>query len=119
FGIGRAEQIPAGPANQSALRGIGVLIVDDNATNRRILEEVVTQWGMRAAVAENAADALTLMKRERTRGKGFLLILLDAQMPVVDGFALAKAIQQDVSWAGAAFMMLSSTALPEDAKRVL
>jgi CheY-like chemotaxis protein len=117
FGIGAAEQIPAGSANQSALRGIGVLIVDDNATNRRILEEVVTKWGMRPAVAENAAGALALMKRECSAGKGFPLVLLDAQMPEVDGFALAQAIQRDVALAGAAIMMLSSSDLHEDAKR--
>ena len=117
FGISRAEQIPAGSANQSALRGIGVLIVDDNATNRRILEEVVTRWGMRPAVAANASDALTLVKQERTAGKGFPLVLLDAQMPKVDGFALAKAMQQDVDLAGAAIMMLSSSDLHKDAKR--
>jgi signal transduction histidine kinase/CheY-like chemotaxis protein len=117
FGIGRAEQIPAGPTNQNALMGIAVLIVDDNATNRRILEKAVIKWGMRPAVAENASAALTLMQRERTSGKGFPLVVLDAQMPVVDGFALAKAIQQDVSLAGAAIMMLSSSDLHQDAKR--
>ena len=117
FGIGTAERIPAGHANQSALRGVGVLIVDDNATNRKILAEVVTKWGMRPAVAENASDALTLMKLERTGGKGFPLVLLDAQMPEVDGFALAKTIQQEADLAGAAIMMLSSSDLHEDSKR--
>jgi signal transduction histidine kinase/CheY-like chemotaxis protein len=117
FGIGAAEGIPAGLANQSLLRGIGVLIVDDNATNRRILQGIVTTWGMRPVVAESASDALRLMKLERTAGKGFPLVLLDAHMPEVDGFALAKAIQQDVDLAGAAIMMLSSSDLHRYVKR--
>jgi signal transduction histidine kinase/CheY-like chemotaxis protein len=117
FGIGTAERIPASRAGQSALRGVGVLIVDDNATNGKILAEVVTEWGMRPAVAGNASDAVTLMKLERTAGKVFPLVLLDAQMPEVDGFALAKAIQRDGGLAGAAIMMLNSSDLHEDAKR--
>jgi signal transduction histidine kinase/CheY-like chemotaxis protein len=116
-GIRAAEQVPADRSNQSALRGIGVLIVDDNATNRRILTEVVIGWGMRPAVAENALAALELMKLERSAGTGFPLALLDAQMPTVDGFALAQAIQQDQGLAGAAIMLLSSSDLHEDTKR--
>jgi signal transduction histidine kinase/CheY-like chemotaxis protein len=116
-GIGAAAKLPASHSGDSTLRGIPVLIVDDNATNRRILEEVVTKWGMRPAVAESAAAALTLMKLERDAGKGFPLVLLDAQMPRVDGFALAQAIQQDAALAGAAIMMLSSSDLHKEAKR--
>jgi signal transduction histidine kinase/CheY-like chemotaxis protein len=116
-GIGVAERVPTSGSSESALRGIGVLIVDDNATNRRILEEVVTRWGMRPAVAEDAIAALQLMKLRRDAGTGFPLVLLDAQMPEVDGFALAQTIQQDVTLAGAAIMMLSSSDLQGDAKR--
>jgi CheY-like chemotaxis protein len=116
-GIGAAEKLSAGRPEESALRGIAVLIVDDNATNRRILEEVATRWGMRPAVAESASAALQLMKLERNAGTGFPLVLLDAQMPQVDGFALAQAIQRDAALAGAAIMMLSSSDLHEDAKR--
>ena len=116
-GIGAAEQLPTTRADESVLRGIPVLIVDDNATNRRILEEVATKWGMRPVVAESASGALQLMKLQRNAGKGFPLVLVDAQMPQVDGFALAQAIQQDAALAGAAIMMLSSSDLHEDAKR--
>jgi CheY-like chemotaxis protein len=116
-GIGASKAIPPGDSNQSVLRGIAVLIVDDNATNRRILEEVVTRWGMRPAVADSAPAALDLMKLERNAGTGFPLVLLDAHMPEVDGFALAHAIRRDPTLAGAAIMMLSSSDLHEEAKR--
>ena len=93
------------------------MIVDDNRTNRRILEEVVRRWGMIPSVADGAATALEAMQQERTGGPGFPLILLDAQMPGADGFDLARTILRDPALAGAAIMMLSSSDLHLDAQR--
>jgi len=116
----RAEQ-PAAPARElpgeSALEGMAVLIVDDNATNRRIMKEIVTRWGMRSTLAAGAMAALEAMKEELRSGRGFPLVLLDAQMPEVDGFALAAAIQRNPALTGAAIMMLSSSDFHDDAKR--
>jgi two-component system sensor histidine kinase/response regulator len=105
------------PAGESALDGMAVLIVDDNGTNRRILKDIVTRWGMRPAQADGALTALEFMKEELREGRRFPLVLLDAQMPEVDGFALAAAIQRDTSLAGATIMMLSSSDFHDDAKR--
>ena len=99
------------------MRNVAVLIVDDNATNRKILQEVVTRWGMRAVAVEGALAAIAAMKDERRAGRGFPLVLLDAQMPGVDGFALAETIKQDPELAGATIMMLSSNDQHDDAKR--
>src|SRR5262249_19009995 len=111
FGIsahGIPSPIPDSRLNESALRGIAVLIVDDNATNRRILKEVVTRWGMRPVAVDAANAAIELMRHEKAMGRGFPLVLLDGQMPEVDGFSLAKAIKkaikQDPDLAGAAIM---------------
>ena len=120
FGIGPcriAAPVPDGRLNESALHGVPVLIVDDNATNRRILKEVVSRWGMRPVAVEAADAALDLMRHERTMGTGFPLVLLDAQMPGIDGFTLARAIKQDPDLAGAAIMMISSSDLHGDARR--
>jgi signal transduction histidine kinase/CheY-like chemotaxis protein len=117
LGLGAEEPVLSDRLDESALDGLPVLIVDDNATNRRILRELVTRWGMRPAVAESAPAALELMRLEQNAGTKFPLILLDAQMPDTDGFALAQAIQRDVALAGAAIMMLSSSDLHEEAKR--
>jgi signal transduction histidine kinase/DNA-binding response OmpR family regulator len=100
-----------------ALEGITVLIVDDNATNRKILKEVFTRWGMRPALAEGPKSALLAMQEEARRGREFPLILLDAQMPEMDGFTLAAAIHADPTFAGATIMMLSSNDNHEDARR--
>jgi two-component system, sensor histidine kinase and response regulator len=58
-----------------------------------------------------------MMKRERNAGRRFALALLDAHMPGIHGFALARAIRQDATLAGTAMMMLNSSDLHEDAKR--
>ena len=114
---GTTAPVPADSFKERALLGIRVLIVDDNRTNRRILEEVVRRWGMIPSVADGAATALEAMQQERTGGPGFPLILLDAQMPGADGFDLARTILRDPALAGAAIMMLSSSDLHLDAQR--
>ena len=67
------------------LKGLPVLVVDDNQTNRKILEEVLTNWGMRPTTAESGAAALAAMRRVAD-SQPFRLIILDAMMPEMDGF---------------------------------
>jgi two-component system sensor histidine kinase/response regulator len=92
------------------LAGLPVLAVDDNATNRLILQEVLTKWRMRPTLAGNGAEALTLLRQARKAGKPFALVLLDALMPEMNGFELAAQITADPELAGTAIMMLSSAA---------
>ena len=68
--------------------------MDDNATNRRILEEMLTNWGMKPTVVDGGAAALAALERARGAGTPFALVLLDAMMPEMDGFALAEQIRQ-------------------------
>jgi signal transduction histidine kinase/CheY-like chemotaxis protein len=104
-------------ADPAIFQGLRVLIVDDNATNRRILTDVVASWGMQPTAAESARAALAIVARERSVGNMFPLILLDAQMPEEDGFALAQKIRHDPYMAGAAVMMLSSSDMQTDSVR--
>jgi CheY-like chemotaxis protein len=121
FGISRQEAPPptepVDRSNDSVLKGISVLIVDDNETNRKILGEVLNRWGMCTVLAEDAAAALDTLQARKSQGSSFPLILLDAQMPGVDGFALARKIKQDPDLTASAIMMLSSSDLHEDARR--
>jgi CheY-like chemotaxis protein/HPt (histidine-containing phosphotransfer) domain-containing protein len=94
-----------------------VLIVDDNATNRRILEQMLGHWRMRPVATESAADALTAMREARAVGEPFVLVLLDAMMPETDGFMLAEEIKRDPMLAGATLMMLSSADRSADVAR--
>jgi signal transduction histidine kinase/DNA-binding response OmpR family regulator len=100
------ERRPALPAE--ALHGLLVLVVDDNATNRRILEETLTQWHMRPVLADSGPRALEIIGERTLAGERFALALLDVQMPGMDGFTLASRIRQDYAFAGPRIMMLSS-----------
>src|SRR5690606_14497977 len=79
----------------AALKGLRVLVVDDNETNCRILEEMLNHWGMRVTALRRAADAFEVMLDEKHRGEPFQLARLDANMPDVDGFTLAERMQAD------------------------
>jgi CheY-like chemotaxis protein len=94
-----------------------VLIVDDNETNRRMLEAAVTRWGMRATIAEGGVRALAAMARAVSANDAFRLVLLDARMPEMDGFAVAERIHADPSLAGATVLMLTSDREPGDVAR--
>src|SRR6185436_2769497 len=89
---------PPAPAvevpDESVLVGRRVLIVDDNATNRWILTEMVRRWGMRPTSEDNAAAALSAMSRSVADHDPFEVALLDYQMPDVDGLTLASRIQE-------------------------
>ena len=90
------------------LTGLPVLVVDDNATNRRILQEMLTNWGMKPTVVASGKEALQALDRSRQTGKPYSLIMLDGMMPEMDGFELAAKIKKKRNVAGPALMMLSS-----------
>jgi signal transduction histidine kinase/CheY-like chemotaxis protein len=75
------------------LDGASVLVVDDNATNRRILEEVLRYWGMVPTMACSGSEALRLAERAEEAGKRFSLALLDVQMPGISGYELAERLR--------------------------
>jgi signal transduction histidine kinase/CheY-like chemotaxis protein/ligand-binding sensor domain-containing protein len=104
-------------ADGEKLRELPVLIVDDNSTNRRILQEMVLVWQMKPTLSEGGPEALTVLERAETNGMPFALILLDAQMPGMDGFSVAERIKQDGRLAGSAIIMLTSAGWRGDAAR--
>ena len=101
----RAEQL-------ADLRGRSVLIVDDNATNRGILVQLVAAWEMAAEAARDGKEALEILARYKGRRR-FDVIHLDRDMPDMDGVSLARAIRQDPDLAAIPLIMLSSVD-PED-----
>jgi len=101
-------------ADQVGLAGLRVLVIDDNTTNRRILEEQLRAWKMLPTLASDGPEALEIVERARTRGEAFSLILLDAHMPEMDGFTVARQFQKNPNVAGATIMMLSSGGLQEE-----
>jgi PAS domain S-box-containing protein len=99
------------------LRGVPVLAVDDNATNRLILHEMLTRWGMRPTLADSAPAALAVMREAARAGEPFTLVLSDVMMPEVDGFELAEEIRRHPELARATVLMLSSAGQPQDTAR--
>jgi signal transduction histidine kinase/DNA-binding response OmpR family regulator len=90
------------------LTDLRVLVVDDNLVNRRILQEWLTRWKMVPSVVESGAAALDALVRGSETGAPFSLVLLDVNMPAMDGFEVARRIKEDSRLAGATIMMLSS-----------
>ncbi len=105
------------PMGAERLKDLSVLIVDDNATNRRILQEMVLAWQMKPTQAKDGSDALALLEQANTRGAPFALILLDAQMPGIDGFSVAKKVLQNAQLAKSGIIMLTSDGMKGDAAR--
>jgi PAS domain S-box-containing protein len=111
-----AEEQSAGP-ERVQVRDLPVLIVDDNATNRRLLYEMLSHGGMRPTTVENGQAALSALARARDLGTPFPLVLIDALMPAMDGLTLAAQITHDPTLATAIIMMLTSRSQRHDAAR--
>ncbi|HEV2425791.1 MAG TPA: response regulator [Terriglobia bacterium] len=108
LGLVRTRVAEPEVAGLAALDGVPVMVVDDNATNRRILTQTLAAWGMETKPAAGGEEALAGARRAREAGRPYALIIADAQMPGMDGFMLIERIQQDPQLAGATIMMLSS-----------
>jgi len=105
------------PADPDSLRDLRVLVADDNATNRRILRDVLFSWGMRPMVVEDGSVALSELKTARKAGTPYPLVLLDVKMPEMDGFETAEHIKHDPELAGVTIMMLSSAGRKDEMQR--
>jgi signal transduction histidine kinase/DNA-binding response OmpR family regulator/integral membrane sensor domain MASE1 len=99
------------------LRGIKVLVVDDNPTNRRILEAMLGRWEMKAKVVESAKIALAELAAGREAVEPYVLLLADGRMPGMDGFALVEQIRRRPESSIQTIMMLTSAGHQGNARR--
>jgi signal transduction histidine kinase/CheY-like chemotaxis protein len=106
--VQECEVLPTAPAKRILPSGTRILVVDDNATNRRVLEQMLIGWRMKVTLASNGLDALSAIHSAIRHEEVFDLILLDAHMPEMDGFELAKRIHEITQMTGSAVLMLSS-----------
>ncbi len=93
---------------ENDLVNLRVLIVDDNETNRRILEHQTQAWKMRSGTAANASNALTELRSALSAGDPYQVVLLDMQMPGTNGLTLARLIRAERAFANVRILLLSS-----------
>ena len=110
--------LPAAPeASPELLQGLSALIVDDNETNRKVLERNLQRWSMQPATAAGGDEAITAMQTACGQGRPFRLVLIDGHMPGMDGFELADRIRGNPQLAGCTVMMLTSAERQGDVAR--
>jgi PAS domain S-box-containing protein len=109
----KGAELVSGPAASTCLHGIPVLIVDDNATNREILMNQTSLWGMQPETAADAAEGFVLLQAAAARGAPYPVVLLDWHMPGEDGLSLAKRILDETSLCRPHLVLLSSGGLDD------
>jgi two-component system sensor histidine kinase/response regulator len=105
------------PAPMSQLRGLRVMVVDDNPSNRRILADMLSSWGMRPTVAAGGDEAIEELRHAFDQGVPFALAILDGRMPGMDGFTLADKIRSNPEYPRVGVILLASAGLRGDAAR--
>ena len=116
FGLARQQNEPQ-TIHASALKGQAILVVDDNPASRGLLEDAVHRWQMLPVVVENAEAALLALAEYRDNRRPFPILLTDAHMPRVDGFALVEKIREDQAMNEVRVVILTSGGLRGDAAR--
>jgi len=117
LGRTNAAAAESAPREVASLRDLVVLVIDDNSTNRKILDAMLKYWLMRPEMAASGEEGFAALERAASAGTPFPLVLLDAQMPVMDGFTFAERVKQNPRLAGATIMMLTSAGQRGDAAR--
>lgn len=106
------------PAQPRELEGLRVLVVDDHATNRRILIEMLASWRMKPVAVADALSALEELQKASPTSRRYHAVISDCQMPDVDGYTLAKWIKHDDRLRQTPFVMLTSLGRAEDPARL-
>lgn len=115
FSVGDVKKISFHDPRKVEIQGKRVLIVDDNATNRKILQRMLEDWGVSHAQAVDGRVALREMEKAVNENNPYDLVFMDAQMPEMDGFEVSKRIRENEMLKGSVIMMLTSMGLRGDA----
>jgi len=112
--LGKQKQLANPQPTLSSLDGLHFWIVDDNATNRKILSHQLKSWGTTYDEADSGKKALELLRQGVTNGRPYDLAILDLMMPGMDGFELARSIKSDPTMAATPLVLLTSFGQPGD-----
>ena len=119
FGLGTEEARPGRSDGLGPMAGLRVLVVDDNHTNRRILEEILNNWGASPSTAVGGLEALDALRSAQANGEPFAAVLIDGMMPEIDGFDLAERIGASEEFPAPLMVMLTSGGLSGENGRAL
>ena len=117
FELSNKEMPEAFSLKNQDMSGLPVLIVDDNATNRIIFREMTSSWGFEPAAVEDGDQALAELENARSAGRPYRLVLLDLQMPHIDGFEVGRRMREDPNNSGLKIIMLTSVGMKGDSER--
>ncbi|MCX7089679.1 MAG: response regulator [Methylococcales bacterium] len=92
----------------STLSSVRVLVVDDNARLRNLMGHTLTGWGMDVLAVKNATEALGVLRQEKGKGRAMQLIVVDEELPDIDGFTMVDRLQQENLSSAPIIMLLSS-----------
>jgi signal transduction histidine kinase/CheY-like chemotaxis protein len=115
--LGTARSSASADEAAHLLAGKTALIVDDNETNRRILETMLKHWGLRTLAVESGAKALAALDRSASAGQTISLMISDLHMPEMDGFELIAAVRRHAAFSNLPIFLLTSSAVSGDQKR--
>jgi two-component system, sensor histidine kinase and response regulator len=117
--FGFADNVPttAQSTDPDIIRDLPVLVVDDNDTNRRILVEMLSTWGMKPESVDGGSAAIAALQHASDENRPFRLVIADMQMPQMDGCALTKEIRKSTSFGTIPILMLSSNGQSDEAPR--
>ena len=117
FGRGERQTEKAVLVDPEMLHNVPVLIVDDNKTNRTILTEILSAWGMKPESAEGGKAAIKALRRAHQLKRPFRLVVTDMQMPEMDGCMLSERIRLDPATASIPILVMSSTGQHGETRR--
>jgi signal transduction histidine kinase/ActR/RegA family two-component response regulator len=115
--LGRQADSPLPATGEPQMGGLSVLVVDDNATSRRVLTELLRSWSMKPFAVETGTLGLAALRLAKDRGQPFDLALVDWEMPGMDGPALLEKIRETPELAGVPRVLLAPAPGPEEAAR--
>ena len=121
FGFEKVKETPRMNLLPARLTGLPVLAVDDNYTNRRVLERMLENWDMKPTAVVSGREALDLISAEGSEAPPFSLVLLDYHMPMMDGLMVAERIRERWAPEQVAIILLTSATnrgLDEDCRRI-
>ena len=105
------------PARGASLAGRRVLVVDDNPTNRRIVQHALAAADVEVVETHSGPTALTVLRRAQRDGTPFDLAIIDSEMPEMDGFSLARSVREDQAIGATRLVMLTSSGQRGDGQR--